>query len=208
MKKILLADDHSIVRSGVRSLIEDNFLETQVDEAETEDEIVKHLKATDYDLVVLDINIPNTDFTRLMNWISVAAPGVKVLVFSMHPEDIYGNRCLQMGAKGYLHKTATNAEILTAIRRILDGKKYISQHLAELMSDSGQEKKKQNPFNNLSARELEMIKHLNDGKSLPEICIILKIQYSTANTFKRRIFEKLQVDSVLSLSRLMKSFEM
>jgi len=208
MKKILLADDHSIVRSGVRSLIEDNFLERQVDEAETEDEIVKHLKATDYDLVVLDINIPNTDFTRLMNWISVAAPGVKVLVFSMHPEDIYGNRCLQMGAKGYLHKTATNAEILTAIRRILDGKKYISQHLAELMSDSDPDKKRDNPFNNLSARELEMIKHLNDGKSLPEICTILKIQYSTANTFKRRIFEKLQVDSVLSLSRLMKSFEM
>ena len=208
MKKILLADDHSIVRSGVRSLIEDNFLERQVDEAETEDEIVRHLKATDYDLVVLDINIPNTDFTRLMNWISVAAPGVKVLVFSMHPEDIYGIRCLQMGAKGYLHKTATNAEILTAIRRILDGKKYISQHLAELMSDSDPDKKRDNPFNNLSARELEMIKHLNDGKSLPEICTILKIQYSTANTFKRRIFEKLQVDSVLSLSRLMKSFEM
>ena len=208
MKKILLADDHSIVRSGVRSLIEDNFLERQVDEAETEDEIVRHLKATDYDLVVLDINIPNTDFTRLMNWISVAAPGVKVLVFSMHPEDIYGNRCLQMGAKGYLHKTATNAEILMAIRRILDGKKYISQHLAEILSDSDPDKKRDNPFNNLSAREMEMIKHLNDGKSLPEICTILKIQYSTANTFKRRIFEKLQVDSVLSLSRLMKSFEM
>jgi len=208
MKKILLADDHSIVRSGIKSLIEDNFLERQIDEAETEDEIVKHLKATDYDLVVLDINIPNTDFTRLMNWISVAAPGVKLLIFSMHPEDIYGIRCLQMGAKGYLHKTATNAEILTAIRRILDGKKYISQHLAELLSDSDTEKKRHNPFNNLSARELEMIKHLNDGRSLPEICDILKIQYSTANTFKRRIFEKLHVDSVLSLSRLMKSFEM
>ena len=208
MKKILLADDHGIVRSGIRSLILDNFSAVGVDEAGTEQEIVHCVKTSYYDLVVLDISIPNTDFGMLMNWIMTTSETTKLLIFSMYPEEVYGVRCLQLGASGYLRKTASNEEIVMAIRRILEGRKYISERMAELLSDSTVATNMNNPFENLSTRELEIAKHLNDGKSLPEICEILKIQYSTANTLKRRIFDKLNVDSVLSLSRLMKTFEM
>ncbi|WP_051315404.1 LuxR C-terminal-related transcriptional regulator [Algoriphagus terrigena] len=89
----------------------------------------------------------------------------------------------------------------------MDGKKYVSSKLLELLSPSYSERTTNNPFKNLSLKEMEIAKHLDEGKSLPEISNILKIQYSTANTYKRRIFEKLNVHSVLLLSRLMKSFE-
>ena len=208
MRKILLADDHSIVRSGIKFLVQENFNPKRIDEAENEDEIVKCVKAHDYELILLDISLPNTDFARLMHWIAVTSPNTKVLVFSMHPEDIYGARSLQLGAKGYLHKTVTNEEIVLAIKRVLEGKKYIGLKLAELLSDTNTDAKTTNPFQSLSSRELEIVVHLNSGKSLPEICNILKIQYSTANTYKRRIFDKLNVHNLLSLSRLMQSFNM
>ncbi|HVY73946.1 MAG TPA: response regulator transcription factor [Puia sp.] len=207
MKKLLLADDHAIVRSGIRALIRQNFEVSAIEEAENEDEIVKCTRANTYDLILLDISLPGTDFARLMHWIGLASPKSRILIFTMHTEEIYGIRCLQLGAKGFLHKSASNEEIVTAISRVMEGKKYISSRLAELLSDAYGETATVNPFDNLSPRELEIVAHLNNGKSLPEICDILKIQYSTANTHKRRIFEKLNVHNVLSLSRLMQSFD-
>lgn len=208
MKKILLADDHAIVRSGIKFLVKENFPTVSIEEAQNEAEIVRCIKGTIYDLILLDISLPNTDFTELMRWINVTSPASRILIFSMHPENIYGARCLQLGAKGYLHKTVSNEEIVEAIKRVLEGKKYIGPKLAELLSDTYDKTKAANPFENLSARELEIVEYLNNGKSLPEICEILKIQYSTANTYKRRIFEKLNVHNILSLSRLMQSFDM
>jgi len=208
IRKILLADDHAIVRSGIKFLIKENFDPETIDEAENEDEIVKCIKAQNYELILLDITLPNTDFARLMHWISVSSPSSKVLVFSMHSEDMYGVRSLQLGAKGFLHKTVSNEEIVFAIKRVLEGKKYIGQGLAELLAQKDAGAKINNPFNSLSQREMEIVVHLNSGRSLPEICNILKIQYSTANTYKRRIFDKLNVHNLLSLARLMQSFDM
>lgn len=208
MKKILLADDHAIVRSGIKSIIEDNLGPVEIDEAGTESTIISSLKRKTYDLIILDIGIPNADFSHLITWIGVNSPNTRILIFSMHPDEIYGIRCLQLGAKGYVRKTESNEEIITAIRKILNGEKYISRLLSEILSIPAGREKLNNPFNSLSLREMEIVKHLNEGLSLPEICEVLNIQYSTANTFKRRIFEKLGVDSVLSLTRLMKTFEM
>ena len=204
---MLLADDHTIVRSGIKLLIEDSEIQIQIDEAGTEGEIVEKIKNNVYDLIVLDIGIPDTDFTSLMQWVTNIAPNSSLLIFSMQPEEIYGIRCLQAGAKGYLRKSASNEEIITAIKRVLNGDKYLSNVLIDLLSDLNPAKKTTNPFTTLSPRELEIAKHLNDGKTLPEICTILNIQYSTVNSLKRRIFEKLHVDNVLSLCRLMQSFD-
>src|SRR6478735_10469242 len=121
MKKMLLADDHTIVRSGIKLLIEDSEIQIQIDEAGTEGEIVEKIKNNVYDLIVLDIGIPDTDFTSLMQWVTNIAPNSSLLIFSMQPEEIYGIRCLQAGAKGYLRKSASNEEIITAIKRVLNG---------------------------------------------------------------------------------------
>jgi DNA-binding NarL/FixJ family response regulator len=206
MIHIILADDHSIVRSGIKALINENFHGVKIEEAENGEKLLKLLKIRSFDLLLLDINMPDTDFVKLMEYIQATAPDTRVLVFTMHQEDIYGIRCLNLGARGFLHKTASNEEIIQAIKRVLDGKKYISPALAELLSDNNSQHEKTNPFQHLSARELELAMLFNKGKSLPEICSILNIQYSTANTHKRRLFEKLNVNNVLSLCRLMEAY--
>ncbi len=206
MSKILLADDHGIVRAGIKALLNENLSKFKIDEAADESEVVKCVKANHYDLIMLDINLGDSDFVKLMEWMNATIPDTPILVFSMYNEELYGLRSLQLGAKGYLRKTASDEEILLAINTVLDGKKYITSTLAELLSNHHDTKQVSNPFKNLSTREMEIALLLNSGKSLPEISTILNIQYSTANTFKRRIFEKLNIRNILSLSRLMQTF--
>lgn len=178
------------------------------DEADSEPEAIRLIKKNRYDLVLLDINLPNFDFSGFMQWILRWNPNEKVLVLTMHKEEVYGLRCINMGAVGYLEKTAQNAEIINAVRRVLENKKYISAKLSEFLLENKVGKTQLNPFSGLSDRELEIANLLNAGKSLPEICTILSIQYSTGNTYKRRIFEKLNVQSLLSLSKLMQAYNM
>jgi two-component system invasion response regulator UvrY len=206
MKNILIADDHSIIRSGLKNVIRRNYDVSRMDEAENESGIINFVKKYKYDLIILDINMPNSDFIKTLEWISIAAAETNVLVFSMHEEEVYGLRCLNIGAKGFLHKGCSDQELLTAIKSTITGKKYISPALAELLLQPKEKEKVLNPFVSLSSRELEIAVFLDKGIGLPEICSILNIQYSTGNTYKRRILEKLHVHNVLSLSRLMSSY--
>lgn len=210
MKKILLADNHNIVRFGTKVLVNERFPGCKIDEASTEKEISRLMKHNNYDLIIIEVEIPDTDFPKLMQWIKVTSPDTNVLVFTMRPEDMYGLRCFTMGAKGFLNKNESIEELITVIHKMLNGEKYISLKLSELLLESYNRTTNHhnhtNPFDNLSQREMEMVKHLDNGKTLNEICTISKIQYSTANTYKRRIFEKLNVKTVLELSRLFHSF--
>ena len=205
MSNILVADDHSIVRLGIKSLIRDSIGINNIDEAENEQGIVNAVKDSNYDIIILDINMGDSDFVKLMDWLSFTCPDTCILIFTMYHESIYGLRCIQLGARGYLNKTAPDEEIILAIKTVLNGKKYINAALSEILSQNA-ENKQTNPFLSLSSREIEIALLLYKGKRLPEICTILNIQYSTANTYKRRIFEKLNVNDILSLSRLMQSF--
>lgn len=204
---ILIADDHSIVRAGIKALIKDHLDAKQIDEAASENDIIRQLKATSYNLVMLDINLPGSDFVKLMEWIRCTSPETRILIFTMHTAEIYGKRCLQLGANGFLNKSASNTEMINALRKVLSGGTYIDETLQQLMTTSPKENKSGNPFDKLSTRELEIALLINKGLKLPDICSILNIQYSTANTYKRRIFEKLNVYNALSLSRLMQTFK-
>lgn len=208
MKNILIADDHSIIRTGLKNILRKNYDINRIDEAEDENTIINFVKKFRYDLIILDINMPNSDFVKTLEWICISSSDSNVLVFSMHDEEVYGLRCLNMGAKGFLHKGCSDQELLTAIGLTMTGKKYISSAVAELLLQPKEREKTSNPFINLSSRELEIALFLDKGIGLPEICSILNIQYSTGNTYKRRILEKLHVNNVLSLSRLMSSFNL
>lgn len=142
-----------------------------------------------------------------MEWLNVKAPATSIIVFTMYTEGVYGKRCMQLGAKGFLHKTASNSEIIAAVTQVLNGKKYLSPHLKDILNQSKEDNVINNPFFKLSSRELEIALLLNKEVSLPEICSTLNIQYSTANTYKRRIFEKLNVSNTISLSRLIQAFK-
>jgi two-component system, NarL family, invasion response regulator UvrY len=206
MKNFLIADDQAIVRSGLTTLIKANFSSCHIDEAENQHEIIQRVKENAYDIVILDISMEGTDFFQMLGWFKIISPQARVLIFTTQSETILGRTCLQLGAWGFIPKKAHPDELVLVIKRVLDGQKYISPNIASSLIDHVNKKNQTNPFQNLSARELEIVLLLNDGKTLVQICDLLHIEYSTVNTHKRKIFEKLMVGNVLSLSRLMRTF--
>lgn len=204
--KFLIADDHSIVRTGIKTLLNDYFSPEVVDAAGTDNEVVKLIRTRSYDLVILDIQMPGVDFTNLIYLISTTTPETKIVVFSMYGEEIYGKRCLQLGAKGFINKSTTDHEIIQALQKVLNGGIYASPTLQEMLVSTPAQERSSNPFDRLTPRELEIAILINKGMKLPAISTTLNIQYSTANTFKRRVFEKLEVDNPVSLSNLMKAY--
>ncbi|HVY73526.1 MAG TPA: response regulator transcription factor [Puia sp.] len=203
----LIADDHSIVRSGIKALVRNHFETDKIDEASNERDITAKIRSGSYQIVLLDINMPGSDFVSMMDWLKNTVPDLSILIFTTYPEEIYAKQCLKLGARGYLNKTAPNEEIILAIRKVLDGGIYLSNEIKQSLPLTEEKKDTVNPFDKLSARELEVALLVNKGHSLPDICSLLNIQYSTANTFKRRVFEKLGVQNAVSLSHLMKTFK-
>lgn len=206
MHSFLLADDHSIVRSGIRGLIQSNFVAERIDEAGNGEEVIDSMKLHFYDIIMLDINLPDTEFSGIMHWISAKSPGTYILVFTMHSEDVYGIKSISLGASGFLRKNASGDNIVRAIQTVLNGKVYVSESLRSKLDDTQKGRKTNSPFDKLSARELGICILLNHGKTLPEIARIFNIEYSTVNTHKRRIFEKLNVNHPFMLFSLMQTY--
>lgn len=136
MKKILLVDDHVVVRSGIKGLLSELFQQSEIDEAADGDSTEEKLKDYQYDLVVMDIKMVRTDTLGLMQFIHRNYPGLKVLIFTMCAEKIYAKRFLHAGASGFISKEASLEEIIKAICVVLDGGKYISESLALILADA------------------------------------------------------------------------
>lgn len=205
MPNLLLVDDHSIIRTGLRLIIENFLSHTNIDEAYDGDSAFEKVKQNDYDLVILDINMPNTDSFCLLSNLIACKPDIKILMFSMNDEDIYAKRYLQMGAMGYLKKDEPECEIRKAITTILSNKKFMSERLCvKVLNDLQKRHTTENPFDKLSAREFEIAQHLTRGDSLNEICKKLHLHTSTVGTYKARIFEKLQCHNIIDLNSLAK----
>ena len=205
MRRILLVDDHSIVRSGLKSLIEDFIAHCTVDEAQDGDSSFEKIKKNDYDLIIMDVNMPNTDSFGTVETIFSFKPETKIIMFSMNAEEVYAKRFLKIGAMGYVKKDAPANEIKKAISMVLNGKKYMSEELSEkLLNDLQKNNNSANPFDKLSSRELEIVRHLTQGDSVAEISQKLKLHTSTVGTYKFRVFEKLQCRNIIELSQLAK----
>lgn len=201
MKTVLLVEDHSIVRMGVRMLIEDFVPTVTIVEAGTFNETLKHLQTRFFELVILDIKIPGGEGLNMIGKIKAVQPKVKILIFSSQDEELYALHYFKAGASGYLPKDSSNDELEKAITSVLNGGTYISnviQH--QLVSNSLLEKdRKQSPIETLSNRELEIMDMLLIGKWTKDIAIDLNIKESTVSTYKARIFDKLEVTNILEL---------
>jgi two-component system, NarL family, invasion response regulator UvrY len=202
----LIADDHSIVRSGLKILITKNFM-AQIDEATDGNEVIEFIKKKNYELAILDINMPNTNSTRLIEYMRTQQEQVKILIFSMNPEHIYAKRYFKIGVNGFLNKEAEDDEIQKAIQIVLSGKRYTSQKVAELLMNEGLYGSKENPFDHLSSREFEVASLMVQGHSFTEICDILNVHSSTIGTHKTHLFEKLHINNLLELNELAKLYE-
>jgi two-component system invasion response regulator UvrY len=204
---ILIADDHSIVRSGLKIIISKGFA-AEIDEAADGNEVMELIKKKKYDVAILDINMPNTNSPQLIEYIRSQQRQVKILIFSMNPEHIYARRYFKIGVNGFLSKEAPDTEIPKAIHTVVSGKRYASQKVTEQLMNEAVYGSKENPFDNLSAREFEVASFLLQGKALNEITSIINVHSSTIGTHKAHIFEKLKVNNVIELNELAKLYGM
>jgi two-component system, NarL family, invasion response regulator UvrY len=207
MKRFLLIDDHFVVRSGINGLLSEIFNPCEIDEADDTDTASEKLKQHKYDLIMMDINMPNSDTLGFMEFVRVKYPEAKVLIFSMGSENIYARRFLKAGARGFLPKDSSLDEINKAISLVLNDRKYISESLAEILADASSSNNPDNPFDRLSPREFEVATLLLSGQTITEISRTLNLQLSTVGTHKTRVFEKLKVNNVLELKELANSYK-
>lgn len=206
MPNILLVDDHSIVRTGLKLLIHDFLPHTDIDEANDGNSALEKIKQKNYDLVVMDVNMPNTDSFGTLQTILTINSSIKVIMFSMNAEEVYARRYLKIGAMGYIRKDAPNSEIEKAITTVLNNKTYVSPELAQkILHDLHSKTESENPFDKLSTREFEIVQHLAQGDSVAEISKKLNVHTSTIGTHKARIFEKLHCHNVIDLTNLAKA---
>jgi two-component system invasion response regulator UvrY len=202
MKRFLLIDDHAIVRSGIKFWLSAEYQNSEIDEAENGKEASQKVDENNYDLILLDIQIPETNSFELLKSILITRPESKVLIFSMNSEGVYAKRFLKAGAMGFVSKDAPIEELKKAVEYTLNNKKYFSDSFLESVMDDKVGNENNNPFSTLSDREFEIANLLLEGKAVGEISILLNIKNSTTGTYKARIFEKLNVHNVLQLNDL------
>ncbi len=203
MNKILIVDDHKIALLGISKIIKSIGEDFMIEEATDYEACIALVKANQYKLITLDINLPGSNSFTLLEHILILQPTVRVLIISMNPEKVFATRFLKKGAWGYIEKSATDSEIKKAVQRILDGKKYFGEAVIEYLLDNAANK---SPFSKLSDRELEVAKELITGKSLQDISQKLSLHVATISTYKTRIFEKLGIDNIIELSELSKYY--
>lgn len=202
MKTFLLVDDHFVVRAGIKGVLHGLYNPCEVHEAHNSDTTIEQLKGHTFDLVLMDIQVPESNMLGLMEYIHTRYPETKVLMFSMSSESIYAKRFLKAGAMGFLAKDAPHSEIAKALNLVLNNRKYISETLADMLARDAVADIPSNPFHKLSAREFEIISLLLSGQASHEIAKILHLQVSTVGTHKARAFEKLSVENILQLKEL------
>ena len=199
--KILICDDHKIVRDGWRQILKHITQITKIEEAGTGSEALAMLKREFFDILLLDISLPDINGLEVLQIVKARWPAINVLILSMHPQKQYAVRALQLGASAYLSKDTASEELLTAVRKISEGGRYISQSLAESLALLLNKDSLHQKHEFLSKREFEIMLKLANGKSLQEIGDELFISNKTVGTYRSRIMEKMELTKNTELTR-------
>jgi DNA-binding NarL/FixJ family response regulator len=199
MIKILIADDHSIVRQGLKQIVAEENDIVVCAEAGNSIELFERLSKPECDIVILDINMPGKSGIEILKDIKLLKPDLPVLILSMYGEEQYGVRAIKAGASGYLKKVSAPEELVKAIRKIISGGKYITTTLAERLADSLENYNKL-PHEILSDREYEIMCKIASGKTAEEIAEELSISVHTVYSYRNRIFEKMNFKSNVDVS--------
>ena len=188
--KILIADDHAIVRHGLKQILADEFKKASFNEARNGQEVLDSVWKQNYDVVVLDITMPGRSGLEVLKEIKKAKPKLPVLVLSMHPEDQFAMRVLKSGASGYMTKESAPAELVGAVKKIMAGGRHISTSVAELMASYITMDSSRPPHEQLSNREFQVMRMIASGKTVSEIARMLSLSVRTISTYRARILEK------------------
>ncbi|MBB6369699.1 response regulator transcription factor [Chryseobacterium shigense] len=196
-ERILIADDHYVVRIGTALVLESEYPSLTVDFAENYDQVKEHISNDDYDLLLLDIDMPGTRYKKMIPELKNIQKNLKILVFSEHGKDI-AIQYIREGAEGYLSKQSSKEEIGEAVKSVIQRGHYYPTELIGLIIQN----KKSNPAEKLSSREYEIFKLLAEGTGNLEIGNKLDIQMSTVSTYKKRIFKKLNISNIAELIKV------
>ncbi|MEM5389338.1 response regulator transcription factor RqpR [Paraburkholderia phymatum] len=191
--RILIAEDHAVVREGVRQLLIDRGVADEVDEAQTGAEALAQASKHVYDVILLDISLPDINGVEVLKRLKRKVPRIPVLMFSMYREDQYAVRALKAGAAGYLSKTVDTVQMIAAIQQVAAGRKYVSPAMAEALADYVSYDGEQMPHEKLSDREYQTLCMLASGKRLTDIAVALSLSVKTVSVYRTRLLEKMKL---------------
>lgn len=201
MLRILIADDHTVVRKGLRQILLEEFPSAEIIETADAATLFMKVLREEWDVVITDISMPDKSGLEVLQQIRRDYPRLPVLILSAHSEDQYAIRALKAGANGYLCKDSASEELVIAIRRILIGKKYITASLAEKLTFQFDQENDRPPHESLSDREFEVMKFLASGKVVSEIASQLCLSVTTISTYRARILAKMNLKTNYDLTR-------
>lgn len=200
MIRVLIADDHAILRRGLCQIISDAQDMTVTGEAENSAEAMKLVRENAFDVVLLDISMPDRNGMDTLKLIKQERPRLPVLMLSTHPENQYAVRALRSGAAGYLTKQSAPAQLVTAIRQVTQGKKYVTPSVAEELANHVLRDSDQPNHNELSNREYQTMCLIASGRTLSEIAVQLSLSVKTVSVYRARVLEKLQLKNNAELT--------
>lgn len=202
MTKLLLVDDHDLVRTGIRRILDDVEGLNVIGEAQSGEEAIKICRGMVLDIVLMDMSMPGIGGLEATKQIIRICPDVKVIALSSHKENPFPAKVMQMGAYGYVTKDADPEEMIRAIQKVAVGQKYIAPDIAQQIALGQLDIQEDDPFKNLSERELQIMIMLTKGTKVTDIALQLSISAKTVNTYRYRMFEKLNVTSDVELTHL------
>ena len=200
MLRILIADDHFLIRRGLRQILEETWPGSQVDEAEDGPKTLALAHKHKYDVIVLDISMPGKDGLDLVRDLKDLDPLVHVLILSIQPEEQYALRAFRLGASGCLNKAADPSELVVAVKTMIAGRRYVSAKAQELMLAEVTRERAELPHERLSDREYQVFRMLASGKTIGEISEVLALSVKTVSTYRARILEKTGLENNAQLT--------
>jgi two-component system, NarL family, invasion response regulator UvrY len=201
MLRILIADDHTVVRKGLRQILLDEFANAVIDEVANAEELIKKVMTEKWDIVISDLSMPGRSGLDALQQIKISYPDLPVLILSIHPEEQYALRALKSGASGYLSKDTAPDELVKAVQKVILGKKYISQAIVDKIANTFSSDNMRQLHETLSDREFDVMKQLANGKSVSEIAEMLSLSVTTVSTYRSRVMAKMDMKSNSDLTK-------
>jgi two-component system, NarL family, invasion response regulator UvrY len=201
MTRVLIADDHAILRRGLKEILMRDLEDVVCGEAQDAQQVLTQVRDRAWDLVILDVTMPGRSGLDVLRDLKREQPKLPVLVLSMHPEDQYAKRVLKAGASGYMNKESAPEELLKAIQKVLAGGRYVSPSLAERLVLDMSGEAEQSPHERLSDREMEVLRMIASGKTISQIADELHLSVTTVSTYRARLLDKMGLTTNAELIR-------
>jgi DNA-binding NarL/FixJ family response regulator len=201
MLRILIADDHTVVRKGLRQILLDHFKEIFLEEVADAEALINKVMSSNWDIVISDINMPGRSGLDALKQIRGIFPNLPVLILSIHPEEHYAIRVLKSGASGYLSKDSASEELVNAVEKVLQGKKYFSDYVIEQLATHIDTDLSKLSYECLSNREFDVMRLLASGRSVSDIAEKLSLSVTTISTYRTRIMNKTGLRSNSDLTK-------